>query len=316
MKQLSLATAGFERYARTTRRAAFLAEMERVVPWPALCGLIEPYSPKPGNGRPPVGVERMLRLYFLQQWFNLPDPAVEEAVYDLQAMRRFVGIDLGCEPVPDETPVCRFGHLLEAHDLGRRLFDQVQNHLAESGLQVATGTIVDATIISAPSSTKNRAKARDPEMHQTKKANQWYFGMKAHLGIDSRTKLIHAVVATPANVADSRVLPQLLHGRETRVWGDQAYRGQRAVIRQHAPKARDFTNRRYRYRGMVDLVERAKNRTKSKVRARVEHSIGIVKRVFGFAKVRYRGLKKNAHRLLVTCALANLFIARPHLLRG
>ena len=315
-KQLSLATAGFERYARTTRRAAFLAEMERVVPWPALCGLIEPYSPKPGNGRPPVGVERMLRLYFLQQWFNLPDPAVEEAVYDSQAMRRFVGIDLGCEPVPDETPVCRFRHLLEAHDLGRRLFDQVQNHLAESGLQVATGTIVDATIISAPSSTKNRAKARDPEMHQTKKANQWYFGMKAHLGIDSRTKLIHAVVATPANVADSRVLPQLLHGRETRVWGDQAYRGQRAVIRQHAPKARDFTNRRYRYRGMVDLVERAKNRTKSKVRARVEHSIGIVKRVFGFAKVRYRGLKKNAHRLLVTCALANLFIARPHLLRG
>ena len=316
MKQLSLATAGFERYARTTRRAAFLAEMERVVPWPALCGLIEPYSPKPGNGRPPVGVERMLRLYFLQQWFNLSDPAVEEAVYDSQAMRRFVGIDLGCEPVPDETTVCRFRHLLEAHDLGRRLFDQVQNHLAESGLQVATGTIVDATIISAPSSTKNRAKARDPEMHQTKKANQWYFGMKAHLGIDSRTKLIHAVVATPANVADSRVLPQLLHGRETRVWGDQAYRGQRAVIRQHAPKARDFTNRRYRYRGMVDLVERAKNRTKSKVRARVEHSIGIVKRVFGFAKVRYRGLKKNAHRLLVTCALANLFIARRHLLRG
>lgn len=316
MKQLSLATAGFERYARTTRRAAFLAEMERVVPWPALCGLIEPYYPKPGNGRPPVGVERMLRLYFLQQWFNLSDPAVEEAVYDSQAMRRFVGIDLGCEPVPDETTVCRFRHLLEAHDLGRRLFDQVQNHLAESGLQVATGTIVDATIISAPSSTKNRAKARDPEMHQTKKANQWYFGMKAHLGIDSRTKLIHAVVATPANVADSRVLPQLLHGRETRVWGDQAYRGQRAVIRQHAPKARDFTNRRYRYRGMVDLVERAKNRTKSKVRARVEHSIGIVKRVFGFAKVRYRGLKKNAHRLLVTCALANLFIARRHLLRG
>jgi IS5 family transposase len=316
MKQLSLATAGFERYARTTRRAAFLAEMERVVPWPALCGLIEPYYPKPGNGRPPVGVERMLRLYFLQQWFNLSDPAVEEAVYDSQAMRRFVGIDLGCEPVPDETTVSRFRHLLEAHDLGRRLFDQVQNHLAESGLQVATGTIVDATIISAPSSTKNRAKARDPEMHQTKKGNQWYFGMKAHLGIDSRTKLIHAVVATPANVADSRVLPQLLHGRETRVWGDQAYRGQRAVIRQHAPKARDFTNRRYRYRGMVDLVERAKNRTKSKVRARVEHSIGIVKRVFGFAKVRYRGLKKNAHRLLVTCALANLFIARRHLLRG
>ena len=317
MKQLSLAmAAGFERYARTTRRAAFLAEMERVVPWSALCAVVEPYYPKPGNGRPPIGVERMLRLYFLQQWFNLSDPAVEEAVYDSQAMRRFVGIDLGREPVPDETTVCRFRHLLEAHDLGRRLFDEVQHHLAANGLQVATGTIVDATIINAPSSTKNREKARDPEMHQTKKGNQWYFGMKAHVGVDSRTKIIHAVVATPANVADSRVLPDLLHGRETRVWGDQAYRGQRAVIRQHAPRAKDFTNRRYRHRGVVDLIERAKNHTKSKVRARVEHTIGVVKRVFGFAKVRYRGLEKNAHRLLVTCALANLFIARRDLLCG
>ena len=230
-------------------------------------------------------------------------------------MRRFVGIDLGREPVPDETTVCRFRHLLEEHDLGRQLFDEVQRHLADKGLKVATGTIVDATIISAPSSTKNAAKARDPEMHQTKKGNQWYFGMKAHIGVDSRTKLIHAAVATPANVADSTVLPDLLHGRETRVWGDQAYRGQRVVIRQHAPKAKDFTNRRYRHRGIVDEVERAKNRTKSKVRARVEHSIGVIKRVFGFAKVRYRGLTKNIHRLLVTCALANLFMARRYLLR-
>src|SRR5215468_1641755 len=209
---------------------------------------------------------------------------------------------------------CRFRHLLEGHDLGRRLFDEVQRHLAAKGLKVATGTIVDATIINAPSSTKNADKARDPEMHQTRKGNQWYFGMKAHLGVDSRSKLIHAVAATPANVADSTVLPDLLHGHETRVWGDQAYRGQRAVIREHAPKARDFTNRRYRHRGIVDEVERRKNRTKSKVRARVEHMIGVIKRVFGFAKVRYRGLNKNLHRLLVTCALANLFIARRHLL--
>src|SRR5689334_20227805 len=180
--------------------------------------------------------------------------------------------------------------------------------------RMATGTIVDATIINAPSSTKNADKARDPEMHQTKKGNQWYFGMKAHLGVDSRSKLIHAVAATPANVADSTVLPELLHGQETRVWGDQAYRGQRAVIRDHAPKARDFTNRRYRHRGIVDEVERRKNRTKSKVRARVEHAIGVIKRVFGFAKVRYRGLKKNTHRLLVACALANLFMARRQLL--
>src|SRR5215470_1803464 len=296
MKQLTLAMAGFERYAKTTRRAAFLGEMERVVPWSALCGLIEPFYPKPGNGRPPIGIERMLRIYFLQQWFNLSDPAVEEALYDSLAMRRF-------------------RHLLEEHDLGRQLFEEVQRHLAANGLKVATGTIVDATIINAPCSTKNADKARDPEMHQTKKGNQWYFGMKGHFGVDSRSKLIHAVVATPANVADSKVLPDLLHGNETRVWGDQAYRGQRAVIRQHAPRAQDFVNRRYRHRGVVDEVERAKNRTKSKVRARVEHPIGVIKRVFGFVKVRYRGLAKNAHRLLVNCALANLFMARRHLLR-
>ena len=210
MKQLTLAAVGFERYAKTTRRAAFLAEMERVVPWSALCALIEPFYPKPGNGRPPIGIERMLRIYFLQQWFNLSDPAVEEALYDSLAMRRFVDIDLGREPVPDETTVCRFRHLLEAHDLGQKLFDEVQRHLATKGLKVATGTIVDATIINAPSSTKNADKAHDPEMHQTKKATQWYFG------IDSRTKLIHAVVATLANVADSAVLPELLHGQETK----------------------------------------------------------------------------------------------------
>jgi IS5 family transposase len=215
MKQLTLATVGFERYAKLTRRAAFLTEMERVVPWPALCGLIEPFYPKPGNGRPPIGIERMLRIYFLQQWFTLSDPAVEEALYDSQAMRRFVGIDLGRAPAPDETTVCRFRHLLEEHELGRRLFDEVQRHLAAKGLKIASGTIVDATIIHAPSSTKNANRARDPEMHQTKKGNQWYFGMKGHFGVDSRSKLIHAVIATPANVADSTVLPDLLHGNET-----------------------------------------------------------------------------------------------------
>ena len=185
MKQLTLATAGFERYSKTTRRAVFLAEMERVVPWPALCGLIEPVYPKPGNGRPPVGVGRMLWIYFLQQWFNLSDPAVEEAIYDSLAMRGFVGIDLGREPVPDETTVCRFRHLLEQHDLGRQLFDEVHRHLTAKGVKITTGTIVDATIINAPSSTKNAKKARDPEMHQTRKGNQWYFGMKAHFGVDS-----------------------------------------------------------------------------------------------------------------------------------
>jgi len=255
--------------------------MHRVVPCSALCSLIEPFYPQPGNGRPPVGVERMLRIYFLQQWFNLSDPAVEETLYDSRAMQGFVGIDLGREPVPDETTVCRFRHSLEQHGLGRQLFDEVQRHLAAKGLKVATGTIVDATIINAPSSTKNADKARDPEMHQTKKGKQWYFGMKGHFGVDSRSKLIHAATAMPANAADSAVLPDLLHGRETRVWGDQAYRSQQAIIKQNAPRARDFTNRRYRHRGVVDATERAKNRTKSKVRAKVEHPIGVIKRVFG-----------------------------------
>jgi transposase, IS5 family len=284
------------------------------VPWRDLCALIEPVYPKLGNGRPPVGLERMLRIYFLQHWFNLSDPAVEEALYESASMRRFAAIDLGREPVPDETTVCKFRHLLERHDLGRRIFEQVHEHLGAHGLKVSTGTIVDATIISAPSSTKNAAKARDPEMRQTKKGNQWYFGMKAHIGVDSKTKLIHSVVATAANVHDATVLPDLLHGEETRVWGDQAYRGQGEVIRDHAPNAKDFTNRRCRHRGVVDEAEKARNRNKSKVRAKVEHSIGVVKRVFGFVKVRYRGLDKNAHRLFVTCALANLFIGRRRML--
>jgi len=316
MKQLTFSATGFERYGKTTRRAAFLSEMERVVPWADMCGLIAPCYPKPGNGRPPYGLERMLRIYFLQQWFNLSDPGVEEALYDSAVMRDFAGIDLGREAAPDETTICRFRHLLEAHDLGRRLFEEAHRHLEANGLKVSTGTIVDATIIHAPSSTKNASKTRDPEMHQTRKGNQWYFGMKAHIGVDSKTKIIHSAAATAANVADCHLLPDLLHGEETRVWGDQAYRGQRNVIVEHAPGAQDFTNRRYRQKGVVNENERAKNRTKSKVRAKVEHAFFVIKQVFGFARVRYRGLDKNAHRLFVTCALANLYMARRHLLRA
>ena len=314
MRQLTLATADFAKYGKQTRRAAFLAEMECVVPWAALAAVIEPFYPKAGNGRPPVGLQRMLRLHFLQHWFNLSDPAAEEALYESESMRRFVGIDLGREPVPDETTMLNFRHLLERHDLSKRLFARMNQHLASRGIKVATGTIVDAAIIAAPSSTKNAAKARDPEMHQTKKGQQWYFGMKVHLGVDSRNKLIHAMTTTAANVHDAKQLGHLLHGKETRVWGDQAYRGQQAVIREHAPRASDFTNRRYRHRGVVDEVERGKNRTKSAVRAKLEHPIGVIKRVFGFAKVRYRGLAKNTHRLWVTCALVNLFMVRRRLL--
>ena len=197
----------------------------------------------------------MLRIYFLQQWFNLSDPAVEEALYDSLAMRSFVGIDLGREPAPDETTACNFRHLLEKHEIGRQLFEQVHVHLEAQGIKVSKGTIVDATIISAPSSTKNADKSRDLDMHQTKKGNQWYFGMKAHIGVDSKTKVIHAVVATAANVADSTILPDLLHGDETRVWGDQAYKGKTQVIREHAPKALDFTNRRYRFKQRIDEVQ-------------------------------------------------------------
>jgi transposase, IS5 family len=229
--------------------------------------------------------------------------------------RQFAGIDLGAEPVPDETTVCKFRHLLEEHNLGEEILGTVNLHLQAKGVRITTGTIVDATLIHAPSSTKNREQSRDPEMHQARKGKQWYFGMKAHVGVDSKTKVIHTAVVTAANVSDVTMLPDLLHGDETRVWGDGAYQGQSEVIRECAPRAQDYTQRRCRYKGqIVDEVAWAKNRTKSKVRAKVEHVFQVMKLKFGFVKVRYRGLKKNAHRLFVTCALVNLFMSRRKLL--
>jgi IS5 family transposase len=315
MKQMTLATAGFERYAKTTRRGEFLAQMDQVVPWEALRALVFAVYPKAGDGRPPIELEMMIRIHCLQHWFNLSDPSAEESLNDSVSMRQFAGIDLGRAPVPDETTICKFRHLLEKHDLGKRLFEEIGRHLQECGFQVAKGTIVDATIISAPSSTKNKDKARDLEMHQTKKGNQWYFGMKAHIGTDSQSKLIHSVAFTAANVHDSQVLAHLLHGKETRVWGDSAYAGQTAVIKAYAPNALDFTHHKATRNNLLSEAERSKNTSKSKVRAKVEHAFLIIKRIFGFAKVRYRGLKKNANRLFVTCALANLYRVRHELLR-
>jgi IS5 family transposase len=315
MKQQTFAAGDFERYRKPTRRQQFLAEMEKVVPWDQLCALIEPYYPKAGNGRPPVGLERMLRIYFLQHWFNLSDPGAEEALYESRSMCRFAGIDLGREPVPDESTILGFRHLLERHQLGETLFQAVGEYLQAQGLRIASGTIVDASIISAPSSTRNRDKARDPEMRSTRKGNQWYFGMKAHIGVDSKLKQIHAVAATAANVHDSQVLEDLLHGEETRVWGDAAYTGQTEAIRRVAPCAQDFTHAKGRRNQPLDAAAKARNRTKSKVRAKVEHVFAVIKRVFGFTKVRYRGLAKNAHALFVLCALTNLYMARRRLFR-
>lgn len=316
MRQRSLSESGFEKYRKKTRKQQFLDEMEVIIPWRELAAAIEPYYPKPeGAGRRPVGIERMLRIHLLQHWFNLSDPSAEEALYDSEALREFVGIDLGQEPVPDETTICKFRHLMERHHLGDELFGLINAYLEENGLKVNRGTIVDASIIQAASSTKNRDKARDPEMGSTKKGSQWYFGMKAHIGVDSRSKLIHSVVATAANVADSAVLEDLLHGDETRVWGDSAYMGQKATLAAVSPKAKDFTNKRGVRRRQLTDEERACNRTKSRVRAKVEHQFGIIKRQFGFTKVRYRGLEKNAQWLFVACALSNMVMAKKHLLR-
>lgn len=317
MKQMTLARGGFERYSKTTKRAAFLAEMNQVVPWPELCALVEPHYPKAkaqGSGRRPIGVERMLRIHFLQHWFNLSDPAAEEALYESVSMREFVGVDLGQEAVPDETTICKFRHLLEQHDLGRQIFERVGMHLQSKGFRLSTGTIVDATLIAAPSSTKNAEGQRDPEMKQSRKGKQWYFGMKAHVGVDAKSRLIHRVVATSGAVHDGKVLPQLLHGEENAVWGDTAYAGQTAVIEQCAPWAQDLTQRRGRGYAYLSAMQRAINRKRSRVRARAEHAIGVIKRIFGFSKVRYRGLAKNGNRLFVTAALANLYIVRRPLL--
>ena len=275
--------------------------------------MVEPHDPKAGNGRRPVGLQLMLRTYFMQQWFNLSDPGVEEAFYESATLRRFAGVDLGVAPAPDETTVLRFRHLLENHDLGGEMLETVNQHLEAKGIRIATGTIVDASILHAPSSTKNEKKQRDPEMHQTKKGKQWFFGLKTHIGVDSKEGHVHSAATSAASVADKHMLPDLLHGEERKVWGDGGYQGQTEAIREAAPHAQDITCKRTKFKDYVDELQKKKNTTKSKVRAKVEHVFRILKRVFGFDKVRYRGLAKNHNRLCANFALVNLYLHRKRL---
>jgi transposase, IS5 family len=318
MKQQTLAMAsdkGFEQFRRPTKRDRFLRTMDLIVPWSELCAVVEPHYPKGEGGRPPIGLERMLRMLFVQHWFNLADEACEEALYDSASLRAFVGIDLGRERVPDGTTLLKFRRLLEKHKLGEALFAKVGAVLQSRGLKVGSGTIVDATIIGAPSSTKNAEGKRDPEMHQTRKGKMWHFGMKLHIGVDSHTGLAHSAVVTAANVHDKHPLPDLLHGEELRVWGDSAYASQQELIASKAPAALDLTNQRVRkINGVPDEKQRRKNREQSKVRARVEHVFAVIKRQWGFSKVRYRGLQKNATRAFTALALANIYMSRGLLL--
>ena len=309
MKQMTLAAAkGFEKHNRATRKAEFLARMESLMPWAEFCVLIEPHYPKVGNGRPPVGLERMLRMYCIANWFNLSDLACEDALYDVPVFREFCHIDLGRERVPDATTLLHFRHLLEANHLGAVLFAKVGELLLANGMKLSGGTIVDATLIAAPPSTKNRDKTRDPEMHQAKKGNAWHFGMKLHIGTDSKTGLVHSASVTAANVHDSHEVPNLLHGEETRFYGDSAYRGkaQRERLKAIAPKAKDFTNKRAYRNSPLTEADKAANRRKSSVRSKVEHPFLTLKRLWGFAKVRYRGLAKNANRAFAMLAMLNI----------
>ena len=316
MHQMSLAQqAEFRRFGKKTRREQFLEEMEAVMPWVEFLALIEPYYSKGETGRKPVGLEIMLRVYFLQQWFALSDPGLEGALYESAPMRRFVGIDLGRSPAPDETTILNFHHLLEKHDLCGGMLDTVKLYLASRGIRITTGTIVDTTIIHAPSSTKNEKKERDPEMHQTRKGNQWYFGMKAQIGVDNKEGIVHSVCSTAASVSDVHMLPELLHGGEKKVSGDAGYQGQTEAIHATAPEAQDMTSRRVKTKAGVDEQEKQKNRTKARVRARVEWPFCILKRVFGFTKVRYRGLKKNHESLCAGFALVNLYQNRKRVAR-
>jgi transposase, IS5 family len=318
MRQGSFSQAEYAGKKKQTRRDKFLAEMGQVVPWSRLVARLRPLYPTGERGRPPIGLERMLRIYFLQQWYGLADEALEDALYDSQALRGFAGIELNRDPVPDATTLLKFRHWLERHELTRVLFEEVGAVLEERGLLMRQGTIVDATIIAAPPSTKNKEKSRDPEMHQTKKGNQWHFGMKAHIGVDVASGVVHTVVGTAANEADINQMAAVLHGRESAVFADAGYSG--------ADKRPEHEDREVSWNIAVKdsiikaLPERLRDWARaaetalSKVRAWVEHPFHIVKNLFRHRKLRYRGLAKNTAQLRTLFALANLVIVKKALL--
>ena len=320
-RQISFAQNEFAGKKRTTRREKFLADMEIVVPWSRLVALIEPHYPKGVRGRPPMGIERMLRIYFLQQWYGLADELLEETIYDSQAMRSFTGVDLSVESVPDATTLLKFRHLLETHKLTVRFLEEVNAHLSERRLLLREGTIVDATIIAAPSSTKNKERKRDPEMHQTKKGNAWHFGMKAHIGVDTQSGLVHTVSGTAANVADIAQTHELLHGEEKHVFADAGYTGveKREELAAKAEKVKWYVamkrgKRKAMAEGALKEASEAFEKAKAQVRALVEHPFHILKNLFKHRKTRYRGLSKNTAQLHTLFALVNLVIAKRELL--
>jgi transposase, IS5 family len=328
MKQTSFASLEYAGKKRKTRREVFLAEMDRVVPWQRLIALIEPHYPCSGRvGRPPIGVPRMLRMYFLQQWYSMSDEALEDALYDSQAMREFVGIDLAREQVPDATTLLKFRRLLEQHELTKAIFEEVNALLAKRGLLMREGTLVDATIIAAPSSTKNQEKQRDPEMHQTRKGDQWYFGMKAHIGADAESGLVHSVHVTSANESDIAHTHELLHGQEQRVHADAGYCGVDKRPEIVAAQAEGRIGAKVTWlvaakRGSVKAMPEGPlkeltvlvERKKAQIRSLVEHPFHVVKNLFGHKKVSYKGLAKNRARMFSLFALANLVIVKRRLL--
>ena len=313
MMTMTFASLAYENKKKRTRREKFLEEMDKVIPWAELLKLIKEHYPKTGNGRQPMPLERMLRIYFMQQWYGLSDPLMEDALYDSESMRRFAGIDLEIDTVPDETTILHFRHLLEKHELTKKIFEKTRHYLSEKGLLLKEGTIVDATIINAPSSTKNRDKTRDKEMKQTKKGNQWYFGMKAHIGTDSSRGLVHTVAVTDAAVHDSQVMDELVHGEEKAIYGDSAYTSEKRKTEYEANGIKWCVNRKGFRHYQLTPEDVAYNHKQSQTRAKVEHAFRVVKYLWGYQKVRYKGLFKNTAQVFSLFALANLYLVRNEL---